>query len=269
MTLQLNGATRLYPIMGDPIAQVKSPAGVSESLQAAGVNALVVPMHVQSADFAACMTMLQAIGNADGAIITVPHKFSAAVACATLSDRARFLGAVNTVRRNSDGTWHGDMFDGLGYVNALLKNGCDPRQRRALLIGAGGAGSAIAHALVEAGVGQLSIYDPDTTRSARLVQRLSGVRGAPSGQICLGKPDPRGFELVLNASPVGMDTGDSLPLDVHGLTRTMFVGDVITAPAVTPLLMAARALGCSTQTGADMFVAVRDLMLAFLLRQSD
>lgn len=264
MNLQLDGATRLYPIIGDPIAQVKSPAGVSETLQAAGLNALVVPMQVKVTDFDACMRTLHATGNVDGAIITVPHKFAAAKSCHTLSERARFLGAVNTIRRSSDGGFHGDMFDGLGYVTALRKNGFDPLNKRALLVGAGGAGSAIAHALVEAGVNVLAIHDPDDARRTSLIKRLNTLG---KGQVLAGSADPTGFDLIINATPVGMDAQDPTPVDISRLTAAMFVGDVITAPAVTPLLQAARALGCGTQTGADMFAAVRDLMVAFLLKQ--
>jgi shikimate dehydrogenase len=269
MNLTLNGATRLYPIIGDPIAQVKSPAGVSETLQAAGLNALVVPMHVGIADFASCMAQLQATRNVDGGIITVPHKFAAAAACATVSERAGFLGAVNVFRRSASGAWHGDMFDGLGYVAALRKNGCQPEGKRVLLVGAGGAGSAIAHALVEAGVAELVICDPDTTRREGLIARLNSLPFLKNPIVRAGSKDPRGFDVVLNASPIGMNPADPLPIDASGFTQTMFVGDVITAPAVTPLLVQARALGCGTQTGADMFTAVRDLMVAFLLQQSD
>jgi shikimate dehydrogenase len=264
MTLQLNGATRLYPIIGDPIAQVKSPAGVSETLQAAGLNALVVPMHVKADAFAASMRSLQATGNVDGVIITVPHKFAAAAACRTLSPRAQFLGAANTIRKNTDGSWHGDMFDGLGYVSALRKNGCEPMGKRVLLVGAGGAGSAIAHALLEAGVSELAIHDPDELRRSSLIDRLARLKLAT---VVAGGRDPRGYGVVINATPVGMAADDPTPIDVDGLNAMMFVGDVITAPAVTPLLIAARALGCGTQTGADMFAAVRDLMVAFLLKK--
>jgi shikimate dehydrogenase len=263
--LTLNGATRLYPIIGDPIAQVKSPAGVSETLQAAGLNALIVPLHVSAADFAACISHLAHARNVDGMIITVPHKFAASQLCATASPRALFLGAVNTLRRNADGTWHGDMFDGLGYVTALRNNGCEPSGKRVLLVGAGGAGSAIAHALVEAGARHLAIHDADAPRRDTLVARLATL-GA--GSVAAGSADPRGFDVVLNATPIGMSTKDPMPLDVTGLSSIQFVGDVITAPAVTPLLQAAHALGCRTQTGADMFAAVRDLMVGFLLESA-
>ena len=269
MNLMLDGATRLFPIIGDPITQVKSPAGVSEALQAAGLNALVVPMHVKAADFSACMAVLQATGNVQGGIVTVPHKFAAAAACAKVSARAAFIGAVNTFRRGNDGRWYGDMFDGLAYVTAMRKNACDQQGKRALLVGAGGAGSAIAYALLEAGVTQLAICDVDTVRRQALIAKLSSLDKGARGAVIESDANPCGFDIAINATPIGMREGDPLPMDVSGFLPSQFVGDVITAPRITPLLARASAAGCTVQTGADMFDAVRGLMVAFLLQPCD
>jgi shikimate dehydrogenase len=119
MPIALNGASRLYPIIGDPIAQVKSPTGVSEHLQSLGLNALCVPMQVPVADLNAVMAGLQAVPNVDGLIITVPHKVRCYQLCQTASDRSHFLQVSNMLRRNVDGSWHGDMSDGLGMVAAI------------------------------------------------------------------------------------------------------------------------------------------------------
>ena len=257
-----NGASRLHFIVGDPIAQVQSPAGVTQAFQARGHNALCVPAHVPPADLARWLAGVSLMANVDGIIVTVPHKFAASSLCATLSERAAFLGGVNTLRRNPDGGWHGDMFDGLGYVQAMQGRGCNPTGRRALLVGAGGAGSAIAHALVMADVAELAVHDPDAQRQQALVQRLAGLGRT---RVCAASADPRGFDIALNASPAGMRDGDPLPIDPRHLHPGQFVGCVITAPAVPPLIVAARSLGCPTMTGADMFARVRDLMVDFLL----
>ena len=258
----LSGATRVYYIVGDPIAQVKSPAGVSEALQTRGHNAYVMPAHVAPAHLATWLQGVSVARNVDGIIITVPHKFSAARLCATLSERAAFLGAANTLRRNADGSWHGDMFDGLGMVAALSAGGCQVSGARALLIGGGGAGSAIAHALVMAGVKALAIHDDDTTRATALLERLGALQHCP---ILRGSRDADGFNLVVNATPAGMAPADPLPLLAETLKPAMTVACVITAPAITPLIAAARAKGCNTVTGTQMFDQVRDLMLRFLL----
>jgi len=262
MSSTLNGATRVHFIVGDPIAQVKSPAGVTEVFNQRGHNAIVVPAHVAPDNLIAWLAGTTLSQNVDGIIVTVPHKFAACDLCATTSDRARFLNTVNVMRRNADGRWHGDMFDGLGYVEAMRERGCNPAGKRTLLVGAGGAGSAIAHALVMAGVSELAIHDESTARRTTLVERLNGVQGVP---VHAGSSDPTGFDIVLNATPIGMKESDPLPIDATRLSAHMHVGCVITAPAITPLIAAARALGCSTQTGADMFGKVRDLMVTFLL----
>lgn len=258
----LSGETRVIAIVGDPIAQVKSPAGVTQALLDKGRNAVVVPIHVSPADLEAFVRGVSLAKNFDGLIITVPHKFAAYGLCATATARAHFLGAVNTLRRNADGRWHGDMFDGIGFVAGLRAAGCQPQGQAALLVGAGGAGSAIAQALVEAGVASLAIHDGDSVRREALIDRLRSRYAVP---VTAGSADPSGCTLVVNATPVGMRSGDPLPVDIGKLTPQMFVGDVITAPAVTPLLEAARRIGCRTQVGAGMFLGVRELMVDFLL----
>ncbi len=258
----LSGATRVHFIVGDPIAQVKSPSDVSHAYHDRGHNAYVMPAHVAPADLAAWLAGVSLARNVDGVIVTVPHKFACFELCATTSERGSFLRTVNTMRRNADGTWHGDMFDGLGFVAAMRDNGCSPDHKKVLLVGAGGAGSAIAHALVLAGVRELAIFDADDQRRTTLVERLAGLGQCP---VTHGSADPTGFDVVLNATPVGMKETDLYPLDVTRLTAEMFVGCVITAPAITPLIAAARAKGCHTMTGAHMFGRVRDLMVDFLM----
>ena len=258
----LSGETRVVPIIGDPIAQVKSPAAVTEALLERGRNCVVVPIHVTPSDVHRFIDGVSLAKNVDGMIATVPHKFAAYEHCSTATERAHFLGAVNILRRNADGGWHGDQLDGVGFVQGIRSAGCAPEGQRALLAGAGGAGSAIALSLLDAGVSELAIHDSDTARRDALVLRLQDRYTAT---IRTGSADPNGYTLVVNATPAGMRTGDPYPVDVEKLTPEMFVGDVITAPAVTPLVEAARHLGCKTQVGAGMFSAVSELMVNFLL----
>jgi shikimate dehydrogenase len=256
-----NGGTRIYPVVGDPIAQVKSPYGVTQEFEARGADAICVPMQIAPADFASFVETMRKTKNCDGMIITVPHKFSAHDACDTVTDRARFLRSVNTIRRTPDGQLHGDMFDGLGFVEACRANGCAFTDKRALVVGSGGAGTAIAHAIVSAGVEELGIAELDAERRDSLIVRLTGQ----GFNVHPADADPTGYDLIFNATPLGMRPGDPSPVDLGKLTRAMFVGDVVTKPEVPPFIAAARALGCSTSAGIDMFVKVRDLMIDFLL----
>lgn len=260
-----NGASRLIPILGDPIAQVKSPNGMTRGFVARGHNALCVPIHVTPADLERFIAGINAAKNVDGMIITIPHKFAAAQFCATLSARAKFLGAANIMRRNADATWHGDMADGLGFVTAAKTRGGDPNGKRALLVGAGGAGSAIGLALLDAGVTALAVHDGDSQRRDALIARLSTHGKAP---VSAGSDDPTGFEFVANATPAGMKDGDPMPVDVAKLSPATFCACAITKPLPSPWLVAAERRGCATSNGGDMYAAVQDIMFDFFLRDA-
>ncbi|MEO5701063.1 MAG: shikimate dehydrogenase [Casimicrobiaceae bacterium] len=262
--LRLDGTTRLVAIIGDPIAQVKSPGGVTRALQAQGCNAIVVPVHVSAGDVDAFLRAAALVRNLDGIIATVPHKFAAYAHCATATSRANLLQAANTLRRNLDGRWHGDHLDGQGLVAAMRHGGCEPRGQRALLAGAGGAGSAIGLALLDAGVAALGIHDDDAARRDALVGRLSTRY---PDRVAMAGADPTGYAVVVNATPAGMRESDPYPVQADKLSGAMFVADVIAVPAVTPLLAIARMRGCRSATGNDMFAAVCDLMVEFLLER--
>lgn len=261
ISFNLTGATRLNIIIGDPIAQVKSPGGVTKAFADRGQDAILVPVQVNSAHLESFLTSATALRNLDGIVVTVPHKFACYEFCTDATARSRLLGSVNIMRRRAEGGWYGDIVDGVGFVGAVQAKSGDPAGKRALQIGAGGAGSAIAMALVEAGVRTLAIHDTDVARRDQLIAKL---RTLGRGEICAGTADPTGFDLVANATPLGMKAGDPLPVDISKLKSGMFVGCVITSPAASPLIEAARRLGCPTSTGTDMYEALQSSMLDFL-----
>ncbi len=259
---QLSGATRLFPIIGDPIKYVESPVRLTRSFADRGHNGVCVPMQVPAGNLDAVMEGLTRSLNVDGILVTMPHKFTAFTHCATSSERAKRLGVVSVIRRNSDGTWHGDMLDGLAFVKAQKDHGAQPDGARVLLLGAGGAGSAIAIALLEAGVRELVVHDPDEARVTKLLDLVSDLG---PGRATAGPADPTGCDMVCNASPLGMEDGDPLPVAADLLTSSMFVGDVIAGHGVTPFLQAAHAAGGKTADGGNMVEAVQDLMVDFML----
>ncbi|WP_102227121.1 shikimate dehydrogenase family protein [Acidimangrovimonas sediminis] len=262
MDITLTGATRLNIIVGDPIAQVRSPGGMTTAFTGRGHDGIVAPVCVAVEDLGALLESADKLKNLDGIIVTVPHKFACYQHCTSATERSDFVSASSIMRRKPDGTWHGDMIDGYGFVQAMRQNGCEPKGKRALLIGAGGAGSAIAYELVTSGVAELAIHDGDAARRDRLIARLTGRGGV---RVFAGSPDPTGFTLVCNATPAGMKDGDPLPVEADKLTPEMFVGCVITKPAVSPLVVAARAKGCATSTGGEMYEALQAAMVDFLM----
>jgi shikimate dehydrogenase len=263
MVTSMDGETRLHLCVGDPIDQVKSPGGLTRTFAERAANAVCIPAHVRAEDFAAFMSAAKRMVNVDGFVITVPHKFSAFSHCEAASDRARFLTAVNVMRREHDGRWRGDMTDGVALLAALHERGFKPKGERALLVGAGGAGSAVALALTEAGIGELIVCDLNADRRNGLIRQLKTLGPTVVRE---GPADPSGCALVVNATPVGMSRHDPLPVDVARIDENMFVADLITRPAVTPLLEAARSRGARTLTGDDMFAPQRNILADFLLR---
>jgi shikimate dehydrogenase len=263
----LSGETRLYVIVGDPVGQTKSPAGLTAEFAARKVDAVCVPVHVRAEDFDAFVAAAKRVHNLDGIVVTIPHKFAALRHCDEVSERAGVLGSVNVLYRVTDGRWRGDMTDGVAMAAALEKAGCELEARRALLVGAGGAGSAVALALLEAGVAMLAIAEVDAQRRDGLIARLAAryPGKVSAGTMTASGADPAGFDLVVNATPVGMAPDDPLPVDAARLDPAACVADLITRPAVTPLLEAARRHGCRVVTGADMFAVQVGTMADILL----
>ena len=264
MDIQLNGSTRLYFVVGHPIKQVKSPAGVTQELIEKGLNALVSPADVVPEHFPAFVENTKNMINTDGLIVTVPHKITALACCDKVTDRAKFIGAVNTIRRCESG-WEGDMLDGTGMVQAIKSKNIELENKRAILAGAGGAGKAIAYELLISGVAELAIFDLDAARQQQLVKHLNALG---QGKVVAHDNDPSGFDVVVNATPMGMNGDPSAAFQLDKLTAEMSVADVVTSPENTPFVCQALELGCTTVKGTDMFEKVRDLMIDYLLENN-
>jgi shikimate dehydrogenase len=246
----LSGTTTLIAHLGYPTHSFKAPLIYNPWFEARGVDAVVVPMGVRAEDFPSFFRALFTLTNIRGALVTMPHKVTTTELVDELSPTARVAGAANAVLRREDGTLYADQFDGTGFLRGLLRKGFEPRGTRALVVGNGGVGSPIAASLADAGVAALGLYDPDPTRSEALRSRLA--EHFPALEVGSGSPDPAGYALVVNASPLGMDDADPMPVDVDRLSPATFVGDVVMRREITPFLQAALARGCAVQVGTDM-----------------
>lgn len=259
--IMLNGRTRLYPLLGDPIIYARSPDWLSRRMMERGMNMISLPLQVPEGALDAVMTGLSATLNVDGFSLTMPHKISGYQYCTTFSDVSKLLGVVAAARRNKDGTWHGHTTDGDAFVKAQIDRGAKIEGARVLVFGCGGAGSAIAISMLEQGARQVAVHDADPARSERLIGLLKEKYG---DRIQVGTADPRGFDVVSNATPMGMEEGDPLPFDTSLLDASIFVGDVVAGHGETPLIRAAREAGCRTASGDDMVIAVLDVMCDFV-----
>ena len=261
---KITGATRLYAIVGDPIAQVRSPETFTERFAAIGVDAVLVPAHVPAERFDTIIPALLALGNLDGVLVTVPFKARMAAFAQRLGATAKTIGAVNALRREADGSWTGDMFDGVGFVRGAQAKGARLRDRRVALFGAGGAGSAIACALADAGVASIDVIDTDASRATALVDKLKSA--FPGCALAAGKgvrEGSEGIDMVVNASPVGMRPDDGLPGSIGALDPDTLVGDVVIAPTPTALIRHAVRCGCLWVDGRDMHGGQVEALIAF------
>ncbi|MBK9607947.1 MAG: shikimate dehydrogenase [Betaproteobacteria bacterium] len=259
--VRITGATRLYAIVGDPIAQVRSPEVFTGRFAAAGINAVLVPVHVPAASFDAIIPALLALGNLDGVLVTVPFKARMVQFASRLGPAAACIGAVNALRREADGSWSGDMFDGAGFVRGAETKGQRLRGRRVLQFGAGGAGSAIACALAEAGVASIRIVDPESGRVEALATALR--RAFPDCDVAPATAQRGDVDMVVNASPVGMRPGDGMPGDIGALNSGTLVGDVVVSETPTPLIAQAQRDGCAWVNGRDMHSGQIEAIMGF------
>ena len=260
--VRITGATRLYAIVGDPIVQVRSAEAFTQRFADESIDAVLLPMQVAIDRVETAAAGLMALGNLDGLLVTAPLKEFMANYASRLGAAARCIGAVNALRREADGTWSGDMFDGAGFVRGIESKGARLRGRRVLLFGAGGAGSAIACALAEASVASIRIASPDPARCARLVAAVEGA--FPGCDVASATVDRDGIDMVVNASPVGMKPGDGLPGDIGLLAPDTLVGDVVVSEAPTVLIQRAIKSGCLWADGRDMHSGQIDAIMAFL-----
>jgi shikimate dehydrogenase len=248
--MRIDGHTELLAHIGYPTHTFKAPLIYNPYFEQAGINAVVVPMGCRAGAFPGLLRSLFALENIRGALITMPHKVSVVGLLDEVSPAVRVAGACNAVRRDASGRLVGDLFDGEGFVRGVRRKGVEPRGARVLIVGSGGVGSAIAASFAAAGVAALSLFDLRVESADHLGARLR--EHYPGVEVRTGSNDPAGHDIVVNATPLGMDLGDPLPLDVARLAPTTFVGEVVMRQQMTAFLQAAQARGCRFQVGTDM-----------------
>lgn len=246
----IDGHTLLVPHIGYPTGSFKAPMIYNPWFESRGVNAVVVPLAVTAEDFVATMKALSLVRNMRGALITMPHKIAVVDLLAERSKAVEIAGSCNAVLRRDDGSYAGDMFDGTGFTRGLANKGFRVAGSRCLVVGSGGVGSAIAAALAADGATAIAVNDTNPATAEGLGARLR--RHYPAIDVSVRSNDPAGFDLVVNATPLGMKPGDPLPFDAGRLSASTFVGEVVMKQEITPLLAAARARGCRIQVGTDM-----------------
>ncbi|WP_249410610.1 shikimate dehydrogenase [Pseudomonas sp. St316] len=261
MASHITGTTRLYGLVGHPLTAAKSPQLFNRLFIEQQADAVCVPLEVKADDLPAFVTGARALNNLAGILVTMPHKQSMLAVVDELHPTARQVGAINVIRCEADGRWVGAVFDGLGCVLGMQWEGYHPANKNVLLVGAGGAGRAIAFAIAAAGARSLTIGDVDAHRAEDLAKAVAAETGCITQA---GPADPHGYEIVINATPLGMSKNDPMPVDPDRLEPGTLVVDIINSPDSTPLCDAARKRGCRTQDGGPMHKGQALLALRFL-----
>jgi shikimate dehydrogenase len=261
--LRICGSTDVYLILGDPVEQVKAPESFNAIFQRFGIDAVLVPAHVPVGSLQEFVRAVFKAPNIRGLWVTIPHKTPITAMLRDCDELGRIAGAVNAVRRNADGSLSGALFDGEGFVASLDHFAIPWRGRRVLVIGAGGAGAAIGASLTRAAqpVAALAFYDPLVEQSHMLTGRLAPHTSARVSSV--DSNDPAGYDLVINASPLGLAASDPLPCDVARMAPRAALVDILMKNQPTPIVRAARARGLVAQPGFEMMIQQAHLYLDF------
>jgi shikimate dehydrogenase len=257
----ITGRTRLIVHLGYPTDSFKAPMIYNPWFEMKGIEAVVVPVGVEPPNYPDVLKSLFRTTNVHGALVTMPHKVTTTHLVNETTTTAKIAGACNAVLRRTDGTLLGDMFDGAGFVRGVERKGKRVAGAHALVVGCGGVGSAIAASLAAAELSAIGLFDPATSAAEALADRLR--RHYPKLEISTGSNDPAGYDIVVNATPLGMKPGDPLPVDVSRIAPSTFVGEVVMKEEFTPLLRAAMEKGCTVQVGTDMLFEMIPAYLEF------
>lgn len=257
----ITGTTTLVAHMGYPTYTFKSPLIYNPWFEKNGVDAAIIPMGIKAEDYPNFFRSVFTLTNIRGALVTMPHKVTTMQLADEFSPTAAIAGATNAVLLREDGSLYADQFDGAGFVRGVLRKGFDPSGKRALVVGNGGVGSPIAASLAGIGLAGIGLYDPNPAASEALAHRIRAHY--PAVDVAVGSKDPEGYDLIVNATPIGMKDGDPLPIDVDRIAPGAYVGDVVLKADVTPFLQAAEDKGCTIQVGSDMLFEMVPSCLEF------
>jgi shikimate dehydrogenase len=259
----ISGTTKLLALIADPIALSRSPGLVTTILQRRGRfgDFVFVPMQVPDGALADVVSAIRRIRNFSGAVVSMPHKQAIVPLLDEVLPDGRLVGAVNVIRRDGDGRLVGTTLDGEGFVAGLAGAGHTVAGKTCVLVGAGGAGSAIAFALARHGCATLAIVNRTAAKAEALAAQ---VRAAFPGVDVRTGDDGRRVDLAVNATSLGMRPGDAPPMSRDLVERSAIVAECVAAQDMTPLLALAQDVGRTIHPGLPMLTAQLDLLLDFM-----
>lgn len=245
--MKITGRTKIVGIIGYPVEHTLSPPMHNVAFESLGIDYCYVPFLVHPDQLEPAVRSVRAL-HLCGVNVTVPHKERVMPFLDELNEEAAFIGAVNTIV-NSGGRLAGHNTDGRGFMRSLSESGVIVDDKNVAIIGAGGAARAIGYYLCQK-AGKLSIYGRTIERAEKLVQDLNKIKG--SVHVLLDLSSIGRFQIIINATPVGLKKDDQLPIDTALLRPEQTVCDLIYRD--TPLLIEASKKGCTVLNGFGMLL---------------
>jgi shikimate dehydrogenase len=260
----ISGRTKLLAILGDPLVNARTPTLANDILQARNRfgEFVLMPVQVAANDLPTAIAALRRIANFAGAVITMPHKSAVVSLLDEMTPEVRVVGAANVIRRDEAGRLIGTVLDGEGFVGGLLSHNHAVNEQHCLLLGAGGAASAIAYALLKHGCGSLTIHNRSQSKTEALAARLREV--FPQRDIRTSTAVNEHYDIAINATSLGMHTTDALPLPPELMARCKLIAECVVTQDMTPLLKTAQAAGHPIHLGLHMLQAQMELLLTFM-----
>jgi shikimate dehydrogenase len=250
------GSTSVYLLPGDPVTNVRLPRMFNAVFERCGIDAVMVPVQVAKRDLAVFVKAAFLAKNVRGMAIAPPHKPLLVDLLDGCGLFGRVAGSVNVVRRIANGELEGDLFDGEGLLGALDHYNIPFRGKRVLILGAGVSAAAIGVALAEGGTvngaEHIAFHDIVAGKAAGVAAQLDAFFDATT--VAVDSSDPAGYDLVVNATSLGLKPDDALPVDVARMEPHAALFDILLRNQPTPLVRAARARGLHAQAGFEMLV---------------
>ena len=248
----IQGTTQIYGVIGEPISHSLSPLLHNPAFAALEIDAVYVTFRVSPSSLGDALRGLLAL-NVQGINVTVPHKSEVFQYVDEVTDTARKIGAVNTLR-NDSGYWIGENTDATGFIRSLEPLGLSLPGSSVGMLGAGGAAKGVAVGLLEAGVSRLFISNRSYDRATVLAELLKASFGQQSvSAVSLEELEKKELNLLVNTTTVGSD-GYSSPAKLNRFDKLGAVTDIIYRPSRTPLLLEAEKLGLPNLNGGGMLL---------------
>jgi shikimate dehydrogenase len=253
--IEISGTTRVFPVIGWPVEQVRAPLVFNAYFQQYAIDAVCVPMRVAPEHYADFVKNVMNATNVGGIFVSIPYKPASIEVSEVTTRAATIAGAANAIYRDAAGRIVADLIDGEGFVRALDRTtrltGFDYAQSSALVVGCGGVGCAIAAALATRGMQRIRLIDIDPALTARLVYRLQPY--FPTSDVATHDGDASDCDLLVNCTPLGMYAGDAMPFSLNELKKTAVIADCGMKIEMTELLRQAQDRGHRIQKGKEMF----------------